>query len=391
METKFNVTHIGGRSGTIEFPKDTVFNDSINYSIFEADKTCIEQIRRSNPFAQVYPFCIDEKNGEKDFYLNLNKYTSSFLESNDTNLKFYSQFNKTDMLLNEVLRPIKSIKMKTYSLDYLIEKEKIPKINFLSLDTQGSEYEILKGSIECLKKSIVAIKTEINFVEIYKNSKLFSDIDKLLCEHGFFLAELNSFDNYYKERIPLEFRGKQIPLQGEAVYFYNPDNIKLDNKINFVDKLEKLAFAFVVYGFTDLSFRSLNRIHLNKLNFNQSTSYQKFLKEFYFKIKDKEMNLPKLWHENLADNYSEKVSAIDKSVDLEYFKKNIYSKAIIRLASNPLLFFKISIKYILNRLKLLFLELTPIRITIKKNSKFSNYLKKYKLLLAAERINSQKY
>ena len=188
----------------------------------------------------------------------------------------------------------------------------------------------------------------------------------------------------------MEFRGKQIPLQGEAVYFYNPDNIKLDNKINFVDKLEKLAFAFVVYGFTDLSFRSLNRIHLNKLNFNQSTSYQKFLKEFYFKIKDKEMNLPKLWHENLADNYSEKVSAIDKSVDLEYFKKNIYSKAIIRLANNPFLFFKISIKYILNRLKLLFLELTPIRITIKKNSKFSNYLKKYKLLLAAERINSQK-
>ena len=29
METKFNVTHIGGRRGTIEFPKDTVFNDSI--------------------------------------------------------------------------------------------------------------------------------------------------------------------------------------------------------------------------------------------------------------------------------------------------------------------------------------------------------------------------
>ena len=165
----------------------------------------------------------------------------------------------------------------------LIEKEKIPKINFLSLDTQGSEYEILKGSIECLKKSIVAIKTEINFVEIYKNSKLFSDIDKLLCEHGFFLAELISFDNFYKERIPLEFRGKQIPLQGDALYFYNPDNIKLDNKINFVDKLEKLAFAFVVYGFTDLSFRSLNRIHLNKLNFKNISNDQKLKKQIFNK------------------------------------------------------------------------------------------------------------
>ena len=92
METKFNVTHIGGRSGTIQFPKDTVFNDSINYSIFEPDETCTEQIKQSNPCAQVYTFCLDEKNGEKDFYLNLNKYTSSFKKTNNTNLKFYSHF-----------------------------------------------------------------------------------------------------------------------------------------------------------------------------------------------------------------------------------------------------------------------------------------------------------
>ena len=61
METKFNVTHIGGRSGTTRFPKDTAFNDSINLSIFEPDETCTEEIKQKNPLAQVYPFCIDEK------------------------------------------------------------------------------------------------------------------------------------------------------------------------------------------------------------------------------------------------------------------------------------------------------------------------------------------
>ena len=73
MEEKFNVAHIGGRSGTIDFPKDTSFNDSINYSIFEADESCVEQIKRTNPFANIYPFCIDEKDGERDFYVNLNR------------------------------------------------------------------------------------------------------------------------------------------------------------------------------------------------------------------------------------------------------------------------------------------------------------------------------
>ena len=36
-----------------------------------------------------------------------------------------------------------------------------------------------------------------------------------------------------------------------------------DHKINFIDRLEKLAFASIVFGFTDLSFRSLNKIHSN--------------------------------------------------------------------------------------------------------------------------------
>ena len=216
------------------------------------------------------------------------------------------------------------------------------------------------------------------------------NIDKLLCEYGFFLAELVTTDNVFKERIPLEFRGKQAPLQGSALYFYNPDNINIDNKINFVNKLEKLAFAFIVYGFTDLAFRALNKIHLNKLNFNESTSYQKFLKEFYFKIKKKNINLPKLRHENLSDFYNEGVAQVDKSMDLEYFKKNIYSKAMIRLKKNPILFVKISIKYILKRLNLIYLTLIPIRFALKKNSEFSNYLKKYQLFLAAERINSKK-
>ena len=160
MEEKFNVAHIGGRSGTIDFPKDTSFNDSINYSIFEADESCVEQIKRTNPFANIYPFCIDEKDGERDFYVNLNTYTSSFLKPNDTHLQYYIQQgdkkdkNKSDMLLNEMWKPIRTIKLKTYSLDTLTKTKKIPEINFLSLDAGGCEHDVLKGSLECLKKPL---------------------------------------------------------------------------------------------------------------------------------------------------------------------------------------------------------------------------------------------
>ena len=59
------------------------------------------------------------------------------------------------------------------------------------------------------------------------------------------------------------------------------------------------------------------------------------------------------------------ISEIDKSVDLEYFKKDIYSKAKIRLINNPLLFLKISTKYILKRLKLFSSKFIPIKFTPK--------------------------
>lgn len=56
---------------------------------------------------------------------------------------------------------------------------------FIKLDTQGTEYEVLRGSQKILNERTVALVTEVAFCELYQGQKLFSDVEALLREVGF--------------------------------------------------------------------------------------------------------------------------------------------------------------------------------------------------------------
>jgi FkbM family methyltransferase len=87
----------------------------------------------------------------------------------------------------------KSFKLKTETLDNYMKKNNFDKISFLKMDTEGYEYEILKG----LKKRIEFIDT-IMFEHHYDNMIVkkytFSDIN-------YFLKK-NNFNQIYKSKMP---------------------------------------------------------------------------------------------------------------------------------------------------------------------------------------------
>ena len=51
-----------------------------------------------------------------------------------------------------------------------MSKRKLPEI--MKIDTQGAELDILKGAIQSLKNSTVAITCEVTFFEIYKKNTI---------------------------------------------------------------------------------------------------------------------------------------------------------------------------------------------------------------------------
>lgn len=64
----------------------------------------------------------------------------------------------------------------------------VPKFNFLELDCQGFEGEILKGAAKTLE-SIDYIMTEVNMAELYKGGTLVDDLDKFLAPYRFTRVE----------------------------------------------------------------------------------------------------------------------------------------------------------------------------------------------------------
>ncbi len=86
----------------------------------------------------------------------------------------------------------KSIKLISYTLGSLLEKNKIDstKFNMLVMDTQGSELMVLKGS-ESILHNFKYIKTEVPDFESYKDCCQLKDIELYLSVRGYkeFLRE----------------------------------------------------------------------------------------------------------------------------------------------------------------------------------------------------------
>ena len=102
---------------------------------------------------QFYLFEANEEN--RPFLEKLGyKFFFNVLSDRKKEVNFFSNISTGDSYLVEQTsfyqNDVKPILRKAITLDELVEKEKLPLPNFLKIDTQGSELDILKGS----KKSI---------------------------------------------------------------------------------------------------------------------------------------------------------------------------------------------------------------------------------------------
>lgn len=132
-------------------------------------------------------------------------------------MEYFTSMNKRFPPQFEI---INTATVQTTTLDKLHEEGAFKKIDYLKLDTQGNELDCLKGASSLLKaKKIGVIKTEVEFLELYNNQALFSDVDNFLRSYGFTLLDL-SFSNPHKILWNMGHpkRGKGTPLFADAYY-----------------------------------------------------------------------------------------------------------------------------------------------------------------------------
>jgi FkbM family methyltransferase len=162
-----------------------------------------------------YPQAIGCRRETRTLYITRNPACSSLYEPNVQEMHRF-------MHCGPFFDVVEKKSIETISLVDWCRNAGIPGADFLELDTQGAELDILKGSEHLLATSILGLQVEVEFFPLYKNQPLFSDIDNYLQPLGFLLFDLS---RYRLRRAYLKTRGQL--LWGHA--FYLKDVQRMDH------------------------------------------------------------------------------------------------------------------------------------------------------------------
>jgi hypothetical protein len=122
--------------------------------------------------------CLWKEKTRLPFYILKNEELSSLFYPNFELLKIFGQEN------NYMIKETKMLN--TDTIDSLLAKA-----DLLKIDVEGAAYEVLQGATKLLDKC-VAVFVECEFIQKYKDQKLFPDVDTLLKNNGYRLCRIKT-------------------------------------------------------------------------------------------------------------------------------------------------------------------------------------------------------
>lgn len=232
-----------GARGEDEHPFVAAFSGA-RYLGFEADKAECEALQsRAKKGYTFFPVAVGRKNEELPFYITSNPACCSFLKPN---FDFLNQYQ--DLAHNFEIR--ETIKLATVMLDDYLPQAGITNVDFMELDTQGTELDILLGAERLLKESVLGLKIEAEYSHFYVNQPLFADLDAFARSCGFVLFDISRY-HYRRKNSP-----RRLPTRGQLVYghaVYLKD-YRLLSESSKMEKGIKLCMIADYYGFWDYAY-----------------------------------------------------------------------------------------------------------------------------------------
>ncbi len=247
-ENKFVLSDIGAMGGIPKIWK--TYEKYLRIITFEPDDREFTKLISKENLLNLN-FALAESSKYLDYYITAAHGKSSNIEPNADLLSQYPC--RSDY---EVQRKITLSSSKVTSLDILRGSESIPEIDFIKIDTQGSELSILKGGSNLILKDLLGIQVEVEFVPLYKNQPLFRHVDEFLSLKNFQLIDLKRY--YWKRNERPKTKGKGEIIFGDALYFINLKSFREYVNSIEIEKARVKTIKFIalslVYGMRDYAF-----------------------------------------------------------------------------------------------------------------------------------------
>lgn len=230
-----------GARGESNHPFVSTF-PGVQYIGFEADpnEAAKVQIDVKNG-GRIFPVALGNTNAKLPFYVTRNPACSSFLEPDSS---LFSRFLDASADIEIETR----VELPVVTLDDYLPSIGIVSVDFMELDTQGSELSILRGSERFLKNTILGLRIEVEFFPIYKNQPLFADVDVYARSHGFELFDLSRY-RYRRAGAPKDISTIGQIVYGHALYLRSYRTIQGDDAWIRIIKLIMIADYFGLYDY----------------------------------------------------------------------------------------------------------------------------------------------
>lgn len=217
-----------------------IFSDA-HYVGFEPDaEECRELMMEAREGYSFYPVAVGKQNKTADLFVTKNPGCSSLYVPNRA---FFAPFIECGPFFDVV----STQQVQVVALDDYFPQNGIADIDFLELDTQGSELDILHGAQNFLKNLLIAVKVEVEFAEMYQKQPMFGDVDSWLRSHGFMLFDLERY-HLRRKHCPSGVDSREQIVWGQALYLRDFRSFSIDTML-LKQKLSKLAMAASYYGF----------------------------------------------------------------------------------------------------------------------------------------------
>jgi FkbM family methyltransferase len=163
---------------------------------------------REQPFAshRHFSLALHSWEGEMDLFVAARPSLSSLLEFDSGAFTRHFGLMPGSEHWARALTPQRKQTTKTETADRFFRSH-LDRIDFLKLDTQGTELEILKGARDYLSEGRIAvIKTEVSLQPVYRDQCTFSEIDRFLKEQGFRFVDCA----FYPDAVGAESSAKAV-------------------------------------------------------------------------------------------------------------------------------------------------------------------------------------
>lgn len=223
---------------------------------FEPDKKEFESLMKNKGANDtIYQYALYKESKDISFNLTKSRGCSSLYKPNYDFLRNYPDPERFEIE--------DAVTVTATSLDVLYRDGVFPNMDFIKIDVQGAELDILRGGESFLRKHILGIEIEVEFQSLYKEQPLFSDIDIYIRE-SLALQIQDIRKTYWKYPVGISVgAAKGQLIFGDALYFRSPYEIipwcsHFDKK-EASNKILMACLMGIAYGYLDYSLCLLNQ------------------------------------------------------------------------------------------------------------------------------------